>query len=95
MSFPGKTLLNPWHRPQILTNKTENDFENILERGENAGNQHFLLFPQCFLLHQRQIVISSNFEIVFCKLMFSISVLAKVLSFGTGLTPYKMILASF
>ena len=22
--------------------------ENILGNGENAGNQHFLLFPQCF-----------------------------------------------
>ena len=30
-------------------------FENIMEKGENAGNQHFLLFPQCFLLHRRQI----------------------------------------
>ena len=24
-------------------------FENIVGKGENAGNQHFLLFPQCFL----------------------------------------------
>ena len=24
-------------------------FENIVEKGENAGNQHFLLFLQCFL----------------------------------------------
>ena len=23
--------------------------ENIVEKGENAGNQHFLLFPHCFL----------------------------------------------
>ena len=23
--------------------------ENIMEKGENAGYQHFLLFPQCFL----------------------------------------------
>ena len=22
--------------------------ENILRKGENAGNQHFHLFPQCF-----------------------------------------------
>ena len=22
--------------------------ENILEKGENAGDQHFLLFPECF-----------------------------------------------
>ena len=24
-------------------------FENIVGKGENAGNQHFLIFPQCFL----------------------------------------------
>ena len=23
--------------------------ENIVGKGENAGNQHFLLFPHCFL----------------------------------------------
>ena len=22
--------------------------ENIVQKGENAGNKHFLLFPQCF-----------------------------------------------
>ena len=32
-------------------NDTEIDvFENIVGKGENAGNQHFLLYPQCFLL---------------------------------------------
>ena len=25
-------------------------FENNVGKGENTGNQHFLLFPQCFLL---------------------------------------------
>ena len=25
-----------------------NRVENIVEKGENAGYQHFLLFPQCF-----------------------------------------------
>ena len=29
-------------------------FENIVGKEENAGNQHFLLFPQCFLQYQRQ-----------------------------------------
>ena len=29
-------------------------FENIVERGENAGNQHFLLFLQSFLPYYRQ-----------------------------------------
>ena len=27
--------------------------ENTAGKGENAGNQHFLLFPQCFLFYQR------------------------------------------
>ena len=31
-------------------------FENILGEGENAGNQHFLLFPKCFLSFQRNIL---------------------------------------
>ena len=25
-----------------------NRVENVVRKGENAGNQHFLLFPQCF-----------------------------------------------
>ena len=29
--------------------------ENILGKGENAGNQHFLLFPQCFLSYERNV----------------------------------------
>ena len=28
--------------------ETKKTFLNILGKGENAGNQHFLLFPQCF-----------------------------------------------
>ena len=29
--------------------------ENMLGKGQNAGNQHFLLFPKCFLSFQEQI----------------------------------------
>ena len=35
----------------IVTQKLKLTFgriENIVGKGENAGNQHFLLFPQCF-----------------------------------------------
>ena len=32
-------------------------FENIVGKGENAGNRHFLLFPQCFQHYHRQKVI--------------------------------------
>ena len=30
-------------------------FENNVVKGENAGIQHFLLFPECFLSYQRKI----------------------------------------
>ena len=33
---------------RLLTTIRERPFENIVEKKENAGNQHFLLFPQCF-----------------------------------------------
>ena len=29
--------------------------ENIAGKGENAGKQHFLLYPQCFLSCETQI----------------------------------------
>ena len=28
--------------------------ENTVGKGENAAKQHFLLFPQCFVLYQRE-----------------------------------------
>ena len=34
--------------------------ENIVGKGENAGNQHFLLFPQCFVLFQKQISVCES-----------------------------------
>ena len=30
-------------------------FENTVGKGENAGNQHFVLFPQCFLPFSKEI----------------------------------------
>ena len=35
----------------------ERPFENIVRKGVNAGNQHFLLFPKCFLPFPKQILI--------------------------------------
>ena len=53
--------------------------ENIVGKWENAGNQHFLLFPLCFLLYQREeIVIVATINLLaanalnfikFCKLV--------------------------
>ena len=34
------------HQPQTA-------FENIVGKGENAHNELFLLFPQCFLFNQK------------------------------------------
>ena len=31
------------------------DLEHIVGKGENAGNQHFLLFPEFFLLFPNRI----------------------------------------
>ena len=32
----------------------ERPFENIVGKGKNAGYQHYLLFPQCFLPYLRE-----------------------------------------
>ena len=34
--------------PSSNYHEDEKPFENIVGKGENAGNQHFLLFQQCF-----------------------------------------------
>ena len=52
-------------------------FENIVGKGENAGNQHFLLLSQCFLPYQRPI---SSFK---QHANASSLVNAEILSFGT------------
>ena len=39
-------------KPTVVSGYHENSgVENIEGRGENAGYQHFLLFPQCFQKH--------------------------------------------
>ena len=59
----------------------EKPFEIIAGQGENAGNQHFLLFPQCFLLAPKRI--SAVKFPLFCRLyMLSIRTSLKNLSFG-------------
>ena len=43
----------------ILTTLQLQPFKNIFGKGENAGNQHFLIFPQCFLLSKDKSVIKA------------------------------------
>ena len=38
---------------RLLTTLEKRASENIVEKGENAGKQHFLLSPKCFLPYQR------------------------------------------
>ena len=49
----------------------KNTLENIVEKGENAGNQYFVLFPHCFLFNQRE---KSSFQqhLIYCLQMLSI-----------------------
>ena len=43
----------------------ETPVENIVGKGENAGYQHFLLFPQCFLPYQTEIAPSEPNQFVY------------------------------
>ena len=53
-------------QPKILMTLRRKTFENIVGKGENAGHQHFLLFPQCLLPFPNQI---STFLLhLFCRL---------------------------
>ena len=43
-----------YHTIPTFNDLEKEAFENIAGKGENAGNQHFLLFPQCFLPFPKQ-----------------------------------------
>ena len=42
------------HNPKFERPRDKRPFEDSVEKAENSGNQHFLLFPQCFLPFQTQ-----------------------------------------
>ena len=47
-----------------FTNVVKKHFESIMDKAENAGNQHFLFFPQCFLLYLRKLTpVHVNFNL--------------------------------
>ena len=52
---------------RLLTTLRKKPFENIVGKGENAGNQHFLLFPQCFLTFPEQFSVFGHIHFVVCK----------------------------
>ena len=45
----------------------EKPFENIVGKEENAGNQHFLLFPQCFYPMKYNLNVSVTFNLSSAK----------------------------
>ena len=47
----------------FLTTLRKKPFENIGRKGENADDQHFLFFPQCFLHYKRQVLNLATFVI--------------------------------
>ena len=51
----------------MLTNLKKKAFENIVGKGENAGNQHFLLFPTTFSTLSKREIMSATF--VICKML--------------------------
>ena len=54
------------YQSRLLTPLEKKALENIVGNGENAGSQHFLLFPQGILLLQTQISIFES--LLFCRL---------------------------
>ena len=51
----------------FLLTLSEKSFENIVGKGENAVNQHFLLFPQCFYPVQNKFQFWGCIQYVTCK----------------------------
>ena len=49
----------------LLTTLKKRPFENIVGKGENADNQHFLLLPQCFSHIKKEFALKLN---LFCGL---------------------------
>ena len=58
-------------------------------KGENAGNQHFLLFPQFFLTYHRQIIIDTTFILSYANALNLVE--SQILSLGKVLTHYNTI----
>ena len=54
---PSFYPLTLYHTIPTLNDREKEAFENIVGKGENAGNQHFLLFPQFFIPFPNQISI--------------------------------------
>ena len=72
------------HKTRLLTTLGEKPFEKIVGKGENAGNQHFLLFPQCFQPFQTPKIIILSTLILSSANAFNLDQ-SKILSSRKGL----------
>ena len=76
-------LINPLPHNQSPVKKIlkHGAFENIVGKGENDGNQHFLFFSPCFLPKERKITRTfATFNLLYVN-VFNL-VKARVLFFG-------------
>ena len=55
---------------QLLSARSKKAFKNIVGKGDNAGNKHFLLFLQCFPPFPNQIPIFDS-DLYCCLQMLS------------------------
>ena len=80
-----------WNNRQSWdTTWKKKSFENIVEKGENEGNQHFLLFSQCFSTLPKT---NFNFSVTFILSSENVFNLdqSKNMLFGNELTHYNTI----
>ena len=76
-------VLTLYHTILTFNDPEKKPYKNTVRKGENAGNQCFLLFPQCFYFPKRNF----NFPVTFILSSASSFNLdqSKKLSFGKGL----------
>ena len=84
-----------FHTTQLLTTLKKKPFENIVDKGENSGNRHFLLFPQCFLPISKRISMFNLHFYLFCHLQNASNLdQSKNLSFGKEFTSIHIVLST-
>ena len=75
---------------RLLMTLYKKPFENIVGNGENAGNQHFLLFPECFLPFLKQISIFQLHLFFLSANAFNLGQ-CKLLLFSKGLNKFQFL----
>ena len=91
--WAGPNLNHFTIQSQLLTSPIVKPFENIMGKGENAGDQHFLLFPTIFsTLHKTNFKISVTF--ILSSHAFNLD-RCEILSFGKEISVTDMMISVF